>query len=158
LIDVKDGVIRGYTSAQAINVYPGWLVVTMPNLEMRIYTAFNGVETTVTWPNQDEYQAVKKYFEDAGASVMSISSNVPTDAEFVYVETREQIQGLNEFVESLRRERRSWTGAAGEESTVAVGRRTIQYEPNMLSYISAMTNFNGNEAWPLYAMPRLSSE
>jgi hypothetical protein len=76
----------------------------MPNLEMRIYTAFNGVETTLTWPNQDEYQAVKKYFEDAGASVMSISSNVPTDAEFIYVEKREQIQGLNEFVESLRRE------------------------------------------------------
>jgi hypothetical protein len=74
----------------------------MSNLEMLIYTAFNGVETTVTWANQDEYQAVKKFFEDAGASVMSISSNVPTDAEYVYVENREQIQGLNEFVESLR--------------------------------------------------------
>jgi hypothetical protein len=74
----------------------------MSNLEMQIYTAFNGVETTVTWANQDEYQAVKKFFEDAGASVMSISSNVPTDAEYVYVENREQIQGLNEFVKSLR--------------------------------------------------------
>jgi hypothetical protein len=74
----------------------------MSNLEMQIYTAFNGVETTVTWTNQDEYQAVKKFFEDAGASVMSISSNVPTEAEYVYVENREQIQGLNEFVKSLR--------------------------------------------------------
>jgi hypothetical protein len=45
---------------------------------------------------------VKKFFEDAGASVMSISSNVPTGAEFVYVEKKEQIQGLNEFVKSLR--------------------------------------------------------
>jgi hypothetical protein len=74
----------------------------MSNLEMLIYTAFNGVESTVTWANQDEYQAVKKFFEDAGASVMSISSNVPTGAEFVYVEKKEQIQGLNEFVKSLR--------------------------------------------------------
>ena len=74
----------------------------MSNLEMLIYTAFNGVESTVTWANQGEYQAVKKFFEDAGASVMSISSNVPTDAEFVYVEKKEQIQGLSEFVKSLR--------------------------------------------------------
>ena len=74
----------------------------MKNLSMLIYTAFNGVETTVTWANQDEYRAVKKFFEDAGASVMSISSKVPTEAEFVYVENRERIQGLNEFVKSLR--------------------------------------------------------
>ena len=74
----------------------------MSNLEMRIYTAFNGVEATVIWANKDEYLAVKKFFEDAGASVTSISSNVPTDAEFVYVENREQIQRLDEFVKSLR--------------------------------------------------------
>jgi hypothetical protein len=85
-----------------MNVHAGRLVAAMSNLEMRIYTAFNGVEATVTWASQDEYQAVRKFFEDAGASVMSISSNVPTDAEFVYVENREQIQGLNEFVKSLR--------------------------------------------------------
>jgi hypothetical protein len=74
----------------------------MSNLEMRIYTAFNGVEATVTWANMDEYRAVKKFFEDSGAPVVSISSNAPTEAEFVYVENREQIQGLNEFVKSLR--------------------------------------------------------
>jgi hypothetical protein len=74
----------------------------MANLEMRIYTAFNGVEATVTWADKDEYEAVKKYFEDAGAAVVGIASNIPTDAEFVYVERKSQIDGLDEFVKSLR--------------------------------------------------------
>jgi hypothetical protein len=33
---------------------------------------------------------------------------------------------------------------AGEEATVSIGGRTIQYEPNIPPYISAMTNFKGN--------------
>jgi hypothetical protein len=74
----------------------------MANLEMRIYTAFNGVEAAIIFHNEDEYQAVRKFLEDAGALVMAISGNVPTQAEFVYVEKREQIQGLGEFVKSLR--------------------------------------------------------
>jgi hypothetical protein len=74
----------------------------MANLEMLIYTAFNGVEGTLILANEDEYKAVRKFFEDAGAQVMGIASNVPTDAEFVYVEKREQIDGLDEFVKSFR--------------------------------------------------------
>jgi hypothetical protein len=82
----------------------------MSNLEMRIYTAFDGVEATVTWANRAEYEAVKKFLEDAGASVAGISlSDAPRDSEFVYVGKREQIEGLSEFVKLLRQKSGSYS-------------------------------------------------
>jgi hypothetical protein len=78
-------------------------MMAMSNFEMRIYTAFNGVEATITLANEDEYRAGKKFLEDAGAEVMDIaSSNRPTESKFAYVEKKEQVQGLGEFVKSLR--------------------------------------------------------
>ena len=74
----------------------------MANLDLEIYTEFDGVHATITCTNEDEYQAVIKFFKDNGAHVMGISSNVPTAREFVFVEHKEQIQGLGEFVRSLR--------------------------------------------------------
>jgi len=77
----------------------------MSNLEMRIYTAFDGIESTIKWCNDDEYQAVRKFLQDNGADVCGISEdNKPTGREFVYVENKEQIEGLSEFVRSLRQE------------------------------------------------------
>jgi hypothetical protein len=78
-------------------------VTVMANLEMRIYTAFDGIETTIKWANEEEYLHVRKFLKDAGARVMGISEdNKPTAREFVYVGNKEQIQSLGEFVKSLR--------------------------------------------------------
>jgi hypothetical protein len=77
----------------------------MANLEMRIYTAFNGIETTVTCHDDGEFEAVKSFLQDKGAAVMGVARNGErTDGVYVYVETQEQIDALNEFVK-LRRER-----------------------------------------------------
>jgi hypothetical protein len=75
----------------------------MTNLDMRIYTAFNGVETTVRCRNEHEFQAIKTFLKEKGADVMGVSeNNKPTGAVYVYVETKELIDDLNEFVRSLR--------------------------------------------------------
>jgi hypothetical protein len=76
--------------------------MAMTNLEMKIYTEFDGINATVKWANENEYQAVKRFFLDNGARVSHISSNVPTAREFVFVENREQIHGLDEFVRGVR--------------------------------------------------------
>jgi hypothetical protein len=70
---------------------------------MRIYTAFNGVESTYRWRNDREFQAIKTFLQEKGARVMGVSeNNKPTGAVFVDVETKEQMEALNEFVRSLR--------------------------------------------------------
>jgi hypothetical protein len=77
-------------------------VTVMTNLEMKIYTEFDGINATVKWNSEKEYQVVKRFFLDNGARVSGISSNTPTAREFVFVESRDQIEGLDEFVHSLR--------------------------------------------------------
>jgi hypothetical protein len=81
--------------------------MAMTNLEMKIYTEFDGINATVKLANENEYQAVKRFFLDNGARVSRISSNAPTAREFVFVESREQIHGLDEFVRSLRERERT---------------------------------------------------
>lgn len=77
----------------------------MSNLEMVIYTAFNGIETTVRWRNEREFDAVKEFLKEKGAHVMGIyENNKPTDGVFVDVNTKQQMEALNEFVKSLRQE------------------------------------------------------
>jgi hypothetical protein len=79
--------------------------MVMSNLEMLIYTAFNGIETTVRWRNEREFDAVKKFLTEIGAHVMGISeNNKPTGEVFVDVETKEQVESLRQFVESFRQE------------------------------------------------------
>jgi hypothetical protein len=78
----------------------------MSNLDMRIYTAFSGVESTVRWRNEHEFQAVKTFLKEKGARVMGVSeNNKATGAVYVDVETKEQVEELNEFVRSLREKR-----------------------------------------------------
>ena len=77
--------------------------MAMSNLEMRIYTAFDGVEMTVALANDDEYQRVKQFLKDIGARIMDISlNNVPTGSDFVYVENEQQLKALDDFHRSLR--------------------------------------------------------
>jgi hypothetical protein len=37
-----------------------------PNLEMNIYSAFTGVQMTIKWANEKEYQLGKKFSHGAG--------------------------------------------------------------------------------------------
>jgi hypothetical protein len=75
----------------------------MSNLEMRIYTSFNGIETTVTCRDESEFQAIKSFLQEKGVAVMGVARNGErTDGTYVYVETQEQIDALNEFVKLLR--------------------------------------------------------
>lgn len=77
----------------------------MPHPEMRIYTAYNGVESIGRWRNERVFEAVKNYLVKIGARVSSVhENNKPKDAVFVYLETKEQSDALDEFVKSLGRE------------------------------------------------------
>lgn len=80
----------------------------MSNLEMCIYTAFNGIETTGRWRDEREFEAVKNYLTEIGVRVTGIyENNKRKDGLFVYVETKEQADALTEFVKSLRQESNS---------------------------------------------------
>jgi hypothetical protein len=77
----------------------------MPNLEMLIYKSFNGIESTVRWRSEREFDAVKNFLTEIGAHVMGIFENdKDTGGTFVEVETKEQFEALSEFVKSLRQE------------------------------------------------------
>jgi len=77
----------------------------MSNLEMRIYTAFNGVESVAKWRGEREFEAAKNYLKEIGALVMGISeNNKAKEGVYVYVETKEQFEALVEFTNSLRPE------------------------------------------------------
>lgn len=77
----------------------------MPNLEMRIYTAFNGVESVAKWRGEREFEAIKNYLKEMGARVTGVhENNKPKDAIFVYLETKEQFDALIEFANSLRQD------------------------------------------------------
>jgi hypothetical protein len=75
----------------------------MANLKMVLYTAFDGVESRITWKNEEVYRQVKKFLEDMDVQLGPISGNVPTDAEFAYMETEQQYDAMVEFVRSLEK-------------------------------------------------------
>jgi hypothetical protein len=75
----------------------------MSKLEMLIYTAFDGVEATVAWKDEKEYQNVRRFLEDKGVRVSGISSgNQPMEGNFVYIENERQLEELFEYARSLR--------------------------------------------------------
>lgn len=77
----------------------------MSNLEMRVYTAFNGVESVAKWRGEREFDAVKNYLKEIGAQVMGISeNNKPKEGVYVYIETKEQFDALIKFANSLGQE------------------------------------------------------
>lgn len=73
-----------------------------PNLEMRVYTAFDGIERTIRFADADEYLALKTVLRDRGAEFTSILSDAPTDVEFSYVETEQQLAAADELLHALK--------------------------------------------------------
>lgn len=74
-----------------------------PSLEMDIYTQATGVQMTLAWPNEEDYQLGKKFLIDIGALYFPSDEEPRRDKpEFFCLENREQLESLFEFRRSLR--------------------------------------------------------
>ena len=78
----------------------------MSNLKMDIYTRATGVQMTIAWANEEEYQLGKKFLADMGASCGGSSDHRGDKPSFFYLETKEQLDSLFEFRRTLREKAR----------------------------------------------------
>jgi hypothetical protein len=74
------------------------------NLKMDIYTATTGVEMTIKWANEEEYQLGRKFLTDMGADCGSSRGTKP---EFFYLKNKQQLEALYEFRQALKEERKT---------------------------------------------------
>jgi hypothetical protein len=74
----------------------------MAKLEMDIYTQATGVQMTIAWANEEEYQLGKKFLTNMGASCGQSSDRRDEKAEFFYLESKQQLEALFQFRRSLR--------------------------------------------------------
>lgn len=79
----------------------------MSNLKMDIYTKATGVQMTIAWANEEEYQLGKKFLTDMGASCGRSSDRRGEKPAFFYLENRQQLESLYEFMRSLRKNRKT---------------------------------------------------
>lgn len=73
-----------------------------PSLKMTIYTAGTGVEMTLAWASEDDYQAGKKFLKDIGALDFPSDRVRHDKPEYFYLQSKEQLESLYEFRQSLR--------------------------------------------------------
>ncbi len=78
----------------------------MSNLAMDIYTQSSGVQLTLDWDNEEEYQIGKKFLADLGALFFENRQSNPCKADFVYLENTGQLEALYEFRRSLQEKTR----------------------------------------------------
>lgn len=78
-----------------------------PSLEMDIYTQSTGVQMTIAWANEEEYQLGKKFLTDMGALDFPSDEVRREKPEFFYLENRQQLEALFEFRRSLRGKRKT---------------------------------------------------
>lgn len=74
----------------------------MPNFKIDIYNRATGVQMTIRWANEDEYQLGKKFLTDLGASCGNSSDRREGKPAFFYLENQQQLEALYEFRRSLR--------------------------------------------------------
>jgi len=75
----------------------------MANVQMILYTAYDGIETRITWDNEEMYRLVKQFLENIGLHVSGTSSGAPhTRPAFVYMETEQQYDALCDFTQKLK--------------------------------------------------------
>ena len=75
----------------------------MANVQMILYTAYDGIETRITWDNEEMYQLVKQFLENIGLHVSGTSSGAPhMRPAFVYMETEQQYDALCDFTQKLK--------------------------------------------------------
>jgi hypothetical protein len=74
----------------------------MSNLTMIVYSEYDGVESTIVWRNEEQFQQVIKFLEDMGLHVSGTTSDGErTRPAFVYVKTEQQYKAMCEFSWSL---------------------------------------------------------
>jgi len=74
----------------------------MSNLEMDIYTRATGVQVTIAWVDEDEYQLGKKFLTELGAGCGQSSDRRSDKSAFYYLETEDQLKSLYAFMRGLR--------------------------------------------------------
>lgn len=74
----------------------------MLDLKMDIYTQDTGVQMTIAWANENEYQLGKKFLTDMGVRCIEPRNARDKKPEFVYLENRQQLESLFAFRRSLR--------------------------------------------------------
>jgi hypothetical protein len=80
-------------------------VEAMANLKMILYTAYDGIESTITWDSEEVYQLIKQFLENMGLDVSeTLSDGVRTRPAFVYMETEQQYDALCDFTRALKDE------------------------------------------------------
>jgi hypothetical protein len=74
---------------------------------MDIYTATTGIEMTIKWSNEDEYQLGKQFLKDMGAGCGPPGEVRARDQkpEFFYLENEQQLEALFKFMQSLKEKR-----------------------------------------------------
>lgn len=74
---------------------------------MDIYTATTGVEMTIKWANEEEYQLGKKFLTDmeAGCGPPDKARDHDQKPEFFYLENEQQLEALFKFMRSLKEKR-----------------------------------------------------
>jgi hypothetical protein len=71
---------------------------------MDIYTVTTGVEMTIKWANEGEYQLGKKFLTDMGAGCgpPDKASDHDQKPEFFYLQNEKQLHALLNFMRSLK--------------------------------------------------------
>jgi hypothetical protein len=72
----------------------------MSHLRMKIYSPF-GVESTVEWANEGEYQQAKKFLKDNGVLCAESKDDSGKRRDFFYIETMQQFNAFHDFRKSL---------------------------------------------------------
>ena len=75
----------------------------MLNLKMDIYTRATGVQITIAWVSEEEYQLGKTFLEDLGASCGQSSERRGERPAFYYLENEDQLKSLYQFMRSLEK-------------------------------------------------------
>lgn len=76
--------------------------MAMLTLEMNIYTATTGVQMTIDWANEDEYQLGKAFLASLGVRCFDSPDARASKPEFVYLENEQQLKSLFEYLRSLK--------------------------------------------------------
>ncbi len=70
---------------------------------MDVYTASTGVEMTISWPNEEDYQKGKEFLTKMGANC-GPPGQVRKRPEFFYLQNMEQLRALLELRKSMSKQ------------------------------------------------------
>lgn len=66
----------------------------MSNLQMDIYTRATGVQITIAWANEEDYQLGKKFLTEMGAGCGQSRDRRGEKPEFSHLENEQRLESL----------------------------------------------------------------